>query len=61
MKALEIIQYMESLRDEEQRQVLMRFFKTGPGQYGESDVGIEIIRIFAASRIMKKQEKTINY
>ena len=39
----------------------MRFFKTGPGQYGESDVGIEIIRIFAASRIMKKQVKTINY
>ena len=28
---------MESLRNEEQRQVLMRFFKTGPGEYGEGD------------------------
>jgi 3-methyladenine DNA glycosylase AlkD len=37
MKAKEIIQYMESLRDEEQRGVLMRFFKTGPGEYGEGD------------------------
>ena len=35
--AKEIITYMESLRNEEQRQVLMRFFKTGPGEYGEGD------------------------
>ncbi|MBO4656119.1 MAG: DNA alkylation repair protein [Bacteroidales bacterium] len=28
---------MESLRNEKQRTVLMRFFKTGPGQYGEGD------------------------
>ena len=37
MTASEMIGYMESLRDEEQRQVLMRFFKTGPGEYGEGD------------------------
>ena len=37
MKAKEIISYMESLRNEEQRKVLMRFFKTGPGEYGEGD------------------------
>ena len=37
MKAREIATYMESLRDEEQRKVLMRFFKTGPGEYGEGD------------------------
>ena len=37
MSATEIIKYMESLRDEKQRQVLMRFFKTGPGEYGEGD------------------------
>lgn len=35
--AKEIIATMESLRDEGQRQVLMRFFKTGPGEYGEGD------------------------
>ena len=28
---------MESLRNEEQRKVLMGFFKTGPGEYGEGD------------------------
>ncbi len=37
MTAKEIIGYMESLKDEKQRQVLMRFFKTGVGQYGEGD------------------------
>ncbi len=33
----EIIAYMESLRNEEQRRILMGFFKTGPGEYGEGD------------------------
>ncbi len=28
---------MESLQDNEQRQILMGFFKTGPGEYGEGD------------------------
>lgn len=37
MTAKEIISYMESLRNEEQRRVLMGFFKTGPGEYGEGD------------------------
>ena len=37
MKAIEIIKYMESLYNEEQRQGLMLFFKTGKGEYGEGD------------------------
>ena len=35
--AKEIIEYMESLRNEEQRENLMRFFKTAPGEYGYGD------------------------
>jgi 3-methyladenine DNA glycosylase AlkD len=37
MTAREIIAFMESLQNEEQRRILMRFFKTGPGEYGEGD------------------------
>ena len=37
MTAREIIAYMESLQNEEQRRILMGFFKTGPGEYGEGD------------------------
>lgn len=35
--AKEIISYMESLRNERQREVLMRFFKTAEGEYGHGD------------------------
>ena len=35
--AKEIIRYMESLRNDKQREVLMGFFKTGEGEYGEGD------------------------
>ena len=31
---------MESLHDEQQRKILMRFFKTAPGEYGEGDMFI---------------------
>ena len=35
--AQQIIEYMESLRNDEQRKILMGFFKTGPGEYGFGD------------------------
>lgn len=37
MTAQEIIKHMESLQDDKQRKGLMRFFKTGKGEYGEGD------------------------
>ena len=37
MKAKDIIEWMESQQNEEQRQVLMRFFKTAEGEYGSGD------------------------
>ena len=44
MNAKEIIAYMESLQNEKQRQVLMGFFKTAPGEYGYGDefLGIKV-------------------
>ena len=35
--ACDILETLESLSDERQRRVLMRFFKTGVGDYGEGD------------------------
>ena len=37
MTAKEVINHMESLRNDAQRRILMGFFKTGPGEYGEGD------------------------
>jgi 3-methyladenine DNA glycosylase AlkD len=35
--AQQIIEYMESSQNDEQRKILMGFFKTGPGEYGYGD------------------------
>ena len=42
--AKEIISTLLSMGDEQQRQNLMRFFKTGKGEYGEGDefLGIRV-------------------
>lgn len=37
MTAKEIVAYMETLKNEAQREVLMGFFKTKPGEYGYGD------------------------
>ena len=44
MTGKEIIRHMESLSNDGQRQVLMRFFKTAPGEYGHGDefLGIRV-------------------
>ena len=65
MTAREVITYMESLRNDEQRQVLMRFFKTGPGDYGEGDefLGLKVPEtreVVKAALAMNKEPLTID-
>ena len=57
---------MESLRNEEQRRVLMRFFKTGPGEYGEGDEFLGLIvpqtrEIVKAALTASKEPLTLNH
>jgi 3-methyladenine DNA glycosylase AlkD len=56
---------MESLRNDEQRQVLMRFFKTGPGEYGEGDefLGLKVPQtreVVKAVLAVNKEPLTLN-
>ena len=53
--AKEIIHYMESLKNDKQRKVLMWFFKTAPGEYGYGDefLGIRVPQV----REVAKQSK----
>ena len=54
--AKEIIEYMESLQNEEQRRILMGFFKTGPGEYGEGDeiLGLKVPQTREVVRAISK-------
>ena len=42
--ARQVTERLLALRDDSQREILMRFFKTGPGEYGEGDefLGIKV-------------------
>ena len=56
MTAKEIITHMESLQNEKQREVLMSFFKTGVGDYGEGDefLGMKVPQTRAIVKVVRK-------
>jgi 3-methyladenine DNA glycosylase AlkD len=65
MSANEIIEYMVSLRNDEQRRVLMGFFKTGPGEYGYGDefLGLKVPQtreVVKAALNVSKEPLTVN-
>lgn len=57
MTAAEIHHRLERLADPEHAQILQRFFKTGPGQYGEGDIFIGI-RVPALRALAKEFKDT---
>ncbi|NTV46484.1 MAG: DNA alkylation repair protein [Chlorobiales bacterium] len=57
MTAAEIHHRIEQLADPEHAQILQRFFKTGPGQYGEGDIFIGI-RVPALRALAKEFKDT---
>lgn len=65
MSADELIKHMVSLRNDEQRRVLMGFFKTGPGEYGYGDefLGLKVPQtreVVKAALNVSKEPLTVN-
>ena len=54
--AEDVVEAMRMLEDEEQREVLMRFFKTGVGQYGEGDrfLGVRVPETRAVVKVARE-------
>ncbi len=54
MVASDVVARLEGLRDEEQRLVLLRFFKTGPGEYGYGDefLGVRVPQVRQVAKAM---------
>ena len=59
MTAKEIIAYMETLRNDAQRKVLMRFFKTAPGEYGYGD-GFLGLKVPQTREVVKAVAKDVS-
>jgi 3-methyladenine DNA glycosylase AlkD len=63
MSLREIKQQLRSLADPEKAQILQRFFKTGPGQYGEGDrfLGVKVpeLRGVAKSHVVLAPDKVV--
>lgn len=57
---MDAVQELLSLKDEEQANHLMRFFKTGKGQYGEGDKFLGV-RVPKTRSIVKKYYNNVNF
>lgn len=58
--AAEIEEIMFSMRDEEQQKILIRFFKTEPGEYGEGDEFLGL-RVPQTRSIVKEAKSRISH
>lgn len=60
VKASEVLASLALFADDKQREILMRFFKTGPGQYGEGDKFFGI-KVPVTRQIVKEARGKIDF